>query len=479
MIITISTIIGTIVGIMFGGMVCALIFRSKTSALKTNLDNATRQIEETKAAAQADLMEADSRWEKHISDVKAEAQKHHEEAMAAKEKANADALETLKVHYDQSIKAQQDRFNETMSMIAAESKAATEEMLKARQKEFAETSSTNIRQIVNPLKDSIEKMETAMQQSSKEAVSMNSAMKENLDQMIAQSKAAQATTEELTRAFKHQSKVQGDWGETVLAELLASQGLTEGIQFSTQATIRNEKGEIVKSEEGSIMRPDVILHLDQKREVIIDSKVSLTAFFDYVNATTETDRKQYLKAHVESLQKHVKELSKKDYSSYIQYPKVKMDYVIMFVPHTGALWTALNEQPDLWRKAMEQNVFIADEQSLYAALKIIDMTWKQIRQAQNHEEVYRLASEMVDRVGQFVKKYEEVGAALDKAQKAYDGGKMKLEDHGQSIVLSANKLIKLGAKNGKNQIPEIIDLDEAGSMTMIEEEKAKCQDALQ
>ena len=104
-----------------------------------------------------------------------------------------------------------------------------------------------------------------------------------------------------------------------------------------------------------------------------------------MNAENDADRQRYLKAHIDSLQKHVKELAKKDYSSYIQAPKVKMDYVIMFVPHTSALWTAINEQPDLWRKAMEHNVFIADEQSLHAALKIIDMTWTQIKQAQNHE----------------------------------------------------------------------------------------------
>ena len=209
MTISLTTIIAALVGIVLGAVICALIFRSRTSALKTNLDNATHQLEE-----------ADVRLEQRLAEAKGEAQKHHEEAMAAKDKANTEALETLKAHYNQSIQAQQARFDETMARVAAESKAATEEMLKARQKEFAETSSTNISQIVNPLKESIAKMETAMQQSSKEAVSINSAMKENLDQMILQSKATQSTAEELTRAFKHQSKVQGDWGETVLAELL-------------------------------------------------------------------------------------------------------------------------------------------------------------------------------------------------------------------------------------------------------------------
>lgn len=372
--------------------------------------------------------------------------------LEAKDKANEEAMKAIKEHYNDAVKEQQKRFDMAMSRMVNENKAATEDLLKARQKEFAETSSTNIGQIVNPLKETITKMEEAMKNSTKETLSFSTAMKENIQQMIAQSKSAQLTTEELTRAFKHQSKVQGDWGETALTELLESQGLTEGVHYNAQSTL--------KTDDGNILRPDVILHLDQKREVIIDSKVSLTAFFDYVNAENEVERQQYLKAHIESLQKHVKELAKKDYSSYIQAPKVRMDYVIMFVPHTGALWTALNAQPDLWRKAMEQNVYIADEQSLYAALKIIQMTWTQIKQAQNHEEVYKLANEMVDRVGQFVKKYDEVGNALTKAQKAFDDGKKKLEDKGQSIVLSANKMIKLGAKQSQtNPIPELLDID--------------------
>ncbi len=460
MIINLTTIIIALVGIILGAVITGLIFKSKNSTVKANLESANRLLEETKRQSQTDLQEAKDNYEQRLADMKADELRHYKSALEAKDKANEEAMNTLKAHYEEAVKDQQDRFDATMEQIALQNKAATEEMLKARQKEFVETSSTNIGQIVNPLKETIAKMEEAMQKSSKEAVSINSAMQENLKQMLEQSKATQSTTEELTNAFKHQSKVQGDWGETVLTELLTSQGLTEGVQFDTQATIRDAKGDTIKSEDGNIMRPDVILHLDQKREVIIDSKVSLTAFFDYVNAENEEKRETALKAHVDSLQKHVKELAKKNYSFYIQPPKVKMDYVIMFVPHTGALWTALNAQPDLWRKAMEQNVFIADEQTLYAALKIINMTWTQIKQAQNHEEVFKLANDMVERVGYFMKKYEEVGSALEKAQKAYDCGKAKLEDHGQSIVVPAKKLLKLGAKSNKNPLPTMIDIDE-------------------
>ena len=157
----------------------------------------------------------------------------------------------------------------------------------------------------------------------------------------------------------------------------------------------------------------------------------------------------------------MKELSEKDYSSYVLPPKVRMDYVIMFVPHTGALWTALNAQPDMWRKAMEKGVFIADEQTLFAALRIINMTWTQIRQAENHEEVYRLANEMIDRVGQFVKKFNAIGKALKSAGTAFEDAERKLQPSGQSILLTCAKLQKLGAKQSeKNPLPQIIDLDD-------------------
>jgi DNA recombination protein RmuC len=279
--------------------------------------------------------------------------------------------------------------------------------------------------------------------------------------MMRQSEAAMKSADELNRTFRLGNRVQGDWGETILDELLESQGLKRGIHYDTQPYIRDAAGNIIHTEKGSALRPDVIMHLDQRREVIIDSKVSLTAFMDYSNANTEEERKRLLKAHIDSLKAHVRELSTKDYSAYIQPPKARMDYVIMFVPHSAALWTALNAQPDLWRNAMTQNVFIADEQTLFAALRIINLTWTQIAQAQNHEKVYALANELLERVGQFMKKYQDIGTALERATKAYEDGGRKLAPQGQSILTTCAKLQKLGAKpSDKNPLPQITDIDD-------------------
>ena len=379
------------------------------------------------------------------------------------EQVKADSKNLLAIqerNHEQALKAQQDRFEEMMAKVSAQLKTATDDMLKQRQKEFAESSNTNLGQIVTPLRETIEKMKQTMNESTLKQTELSAAMKENLENMMKHSAEAKQSADELARVFKHKSKVQGNWGERVLEELLDSQGLQCGIHYERECVIRDAAGNVVKTDTGGYLRPDVILHLDDNREIIIDSKVSLTAFMDYVNAETEEARQEALKLHIDSIQKHVKELSKKDYSSYIQAPKLKMDYVIMFMPHTGALWAALNAQPDLWRKAMEMNVFIADEQTLFAALRMIHLTWRQIEQAQNHEKVYSLANEMLDRVGKFMKNYETIGKALEKAQEAYEDGGKKLCDRGQSIITTCNKLERLGAKqSAKNPIPQIEDID--------------------
>ena len=372
------------------------------------------------------------------------------------------ALNAQKSQFDTVLAAQQAKFDETVGKMTAQLKAATEDMLKQRQKEFSDSSKENIGQVVTPLKETIEKMKQALNDTALKQSQINGEMKAGIENMMRQSEAARKSADELANALRHGNKMQGDWGEAVLDELLRSQGLTPGVHYDVQAVLKDASGRTVYNEQGSMLRPDVILHLDESRDVIIDSKVSLSAFVDYVNAETEEDRQRYLKEHVASLNQHVKDLSQKDYSSYVQPPKIRMDYVIMFVPHTGALWTALNIQPDLWRKAMEKNVFIADEQTLFAALRIINMTWTQIAQVRNHEKVFELANEMIDRVGQFMKKYEDIGSALEKAQKAYEEGGRKLQPGGQSIITTCGKLQKLGARNSlRNPVPMIADSEDS------------------
>lgn len=433
--------------------------------LEATKKEASEQLAKTKAEAQQQLETLKKEASEQLEATKKEANEQLAKTKAEAEAQQQKALAEKDAAWNDIMKGQEQRFNETMARMSEQMKNATADMLKDRQKEFADSSNQQLGQIVNPLRETIDKMKQTMADTTLKQTEMSSVLKDNIERSMQQAMAAKKSAEELANALKHGSKVQGDWGEAVLDELLTSQGLVRGIHYDTQAVIRDAQGNTVHTDDGATLRPDVILHLDQRREVIIDSKVSLTAFLDYANADNEADRQRFLKTHIDSLQKHVKELSTKDYSAYVQPPKVRMDYVIMFVPHTGALWTALNAQPDLWRKAMEQNVFIADEQTLFAALRIISLTWTQIRQAENHEQVYRLANEMLDRVGQFMKKYTAIGKALKTATTAYDDAERKLQPSGQSILQTCAKLQKLGAKQSdKNPLPQLIDIDEVAAL---------------
>lgn len=433
--------------------------------LEATKKEASEQLAKTKAEAQQQLETLKKEANEQLETTKKEANDLLAKTKAEAEAQQQKALAEKDAAWNDIMKGQEQRFNETMTRMSEQMKNATADMLKDRQKEFADSSNQQLGQIVNPLRETIDKMKQTMADTTLKQTEMSSVLKDNIERSMQQAMAAKKSAEELANALKHGSKVQGDWGEAVLDELLTSQGLVRGIHYDTQAVIRDAQGNTVHTDDGATLRPDVVLHLDQRREVIIDSKVSLTAFLDYANADNEADRQRFLKTHIDSLQKHVKELSTKDYSAYVQPPKVRMDYVIMFVPHTGALWTALNAQPDLWRKAMEQNVFIADEQTLFAALRIISLTWTQIRQAENHEQVYRLANEMLDRVGQFMKKYTAIGKALKTATTAYDDAERKLQPSGQSILQTCAKLQKLGAKQSdKNPLPQLIDIDEVAAL---------------
>ena len=442
---TFIIIISIMVGALIGALITALVLQNKHGKVAAQVSVLASQLKTEEEKAASLIQEKERNFQRTLD----EKERSFQNALDEKERVHRDALQ-----------AQQRQFDETMAKVSAQMKVATDEMLKQRQKEFADASNQNLGQIVNPLRETIDQMKQVMAENTEKQTKMGGEMKANIENMMRQSEAAMKSADELNRTFRLGNRVQGDWGETILDELLESQGLKRGIHYDTQPYIRDAAGNIIHTESGSTMRPDVILHLDQRREVIIDSKVSLTAFMDYANATTEEERKRLLKAHIDSLKSHVRELSTKDYSAYIKPPKAWMDYVIMFVPHSAALWTALNAQPDLWRNAMSQNVFIADEQTLFAALRIINLTWTQIAQAQNHEKVYALANEMLERVGQFMKKYDAIGQALKRATQAYEEGGNKLAPSGQSILTTCVKLQKLGAKQSdKNPIPQLTDID--------------------
>ena len=443
-------IISFVAGATIAAIVAVLLSRAVIRNHKVQEAKLLEQAERSKQEALEALRKS--------SAEQLEAQKQSSaQQLEAQKKAGEEALALQKKNSEEAIKLIQTQFEESTKALRAQLKDDTSQILKSRQEELEKSSQQNIGQILDPLKKNIEELRKAMDEGSKEQAERNGELKERIANLMQQSDATRRSADELAKALKHGSKVQGDWGETVLNELLDSQGLTEGRHYEVQHVLCDECGHPIKNANGGILRPDVILHLDTKRDLVIDSKVSLSAFIDYMNAENEDSRKEALKRHIESLRKHVDELSKKDYASYINADRQMVDYTIMFVPVSGALWTAMNEDKNLWRDAADKKVYIADEQSLYGALRMVSLTWTQISQAENHRKVYELANEMIERVGIFREKYDNLGNALLKAQKEYEDGKKKLEPGGVSIINTSKKLIELGSKNSSKHPIKLIE----------------------
>ncbi len=435
--------------IFLGGAVGFLIGRAgRAGKSAAALNTLEARIEEQKKTFESSLEAKENAWrsivrntEENAKTALAEKDKTMREAIAREEKAHGEAMALLK-----------DKFEETVARMQEEIKNLTSRMLTERQNEFREISTAGIASILDPLNQTIAGMKRAMDDNSRRQNEFSGVFSANVENLLRQSEAARLSADRLANALRRNTKIQGEWGETILTELLEGQGLTEGRHFDTQAVFSKDAS----------LRPDVVLHLDNERDVIIDAKVSLSDYLSYLNAETEQEREAALRRHIASLENHVKELVRKDYSSLVSPPRTSIGYVIMFVPNTSALLLATNARPDLWRKAMEQNVYIADEQTLYAALKIVRLTWSRIAQNENHKEVYALANEMLDRVGKFMEKYVEIGSKLEAATKAYTQGFDKIKEGGHSIPGTCRKLIRMGAKmdKRKNVPPELLGLDE-------------------
>ena len=411
----------------------------QSHATETMLLN--RQLESQRADATQALQVAKEEAEKRLADYKEEVLKRHNTVVDELKQNYQQLIDEQDRRHRSDTEALEKRFNETIKALREQVENSTNTMLKQRQEEFSDASTKNIDSIVKPLKETIDKMKEEMAKNSNVQTTMSAEIKTNMEHMIRQSIEAQKSAEELTRAFKHESKTQGDWGEVVLSNLLEQQGFTLGKDFEIQAVMRDENGATIKPDEGENLRPDVLLHLDNKRDVIIDSKVSMTAYIDYVNAGDEITKRLYLKEHIASLKKHIDELSAKNYTQYQVNPH--LDFVIMFVPHVPALREATQEEPTLWQEAMQKKVFIADEQTLYAALRIIRITWTHIDQEQNHRRLYELAQEMLERTGNFLKEYDSVGRNIHEALNAFDSSRKKLLPGGRSISTTASQILAL------------------------------------
>lgn len=360
---------------------------------------------------------------------------------------NADKrIEDLDSRHDKAIVAERERYEQALTTMKEQLTNATNEMLKQRQAELQQANSANMKQIVDPLKETIQKMETAIKENKSTQETSTAAIKEKIATLVSTTMKVSDSADRLSNALTAENKIQGNWGEQKIEALLNAIGLEPGVEYDAQEYLRDASGKIIVSDETAHrMQPDIILHLDETRDLIIDSKVSLNAFIDYTNAETEQDKELALSAHLRSVKNHVKELSKKNYAAYVKAPRKSVDFVMMFVPVDAALQLALASDQTLWREAMNQGVFIVGEQNLYAALRAVQVTWTSIKQNANNKAICDTAAELVNRVGDLLERVQNMGDKLQAVNKAY-GAVYEKAKRGQSVLGSAQKLVKLGAK---------------------------------
>ncbi len=431
-----------ILGIAIGAVVLYVVMDKRMDAL--HIASGKKDIE--LAARQEMLNAANSRVQHLEADTKAK----NDELMTlhAEVKAQARELEMIRQQREENEKLMKEQFANVAQSI-----------LEGSASKLKEQNAESLTGITQPLKEAIARMQQAISDTQKESAAHSASFREQMLMMMQQTQQLGEKAEGLTNVLRRDNKVAGNMGEIILGDLLTSQGLTEGIHYEVQARLRDELGRPLKNDDtGREMQPDVILHYPQGQDAIVDSKVSLVAYEKYVNAKTPEEKEHYLQDHIRSVRQHVNELARKDYSKYIQNGRDAVDFVIMFVPFESSLQLALANDPTLWREAFEKKVFVTGEQNLLGILHMIHIAWVQNQQAENQEKVFGLAEQLLDRLGDFVKRYNDLGEKLHKTVEAYDNANNKLITGRQSVAQKGRELVDLGAKENPNRkipMPEV------------------------
>ena len=337
-----------------------------------------------------------------------------------------------------------------------EFKNVANEILDQKSKSLEETSTKNIKTLLDPLnkdlKDFKEKVDKVYSDEARERHSLEGQVKRLVDSSAQVSQQA----ENLTNALKGNVKQQGNWGEMILSSILENSGLTENREYFLQEFIKDKSGEIIKDENGNALQPDVTIHYPDERKVIVDSKVSLVAWERYVSETDPNAQKQALEAHIKSLKAHIDGLSKKNYPKYAK----ELDHVILFVPIEPAFLEAVKEDTGLWKYAYDKKVLIVGPTNLLLVLKIVADIWQIEKQSKNAIEIAEKAGELYDKLLGFVESMEDVGAGLKKANQNYEKAMGQLSTGKGNAIKKAEELKVLGADT-KKQFPErLIDNNE-------------------
>ena len=347
-----------------------------------------------------------------------------------------------------------------LAMIRQQMVATSEEVRKKRQDELGERNSEQVSKIIDPLQKSLKDMQEAFDNSKKQQYEALARLDETIKINMQKSIALGETADRLTRALTGEVKVQGNFGELKLKQLLEDMELKEGEQFDTQETLKDKAGSKAKGDDGKGLIPDFILHFPNNRHVVVDSKMSLTAYEKYMNAEDGSEqKKEWLRQHLMSVRAQVKRLAKKEYTNYLPNGYNRLNFAIMYVPIEGALNLALLNDDTLWREAYDDGVLILGPQTMYMNLRVLEMMWTQVRQLTNQQAMMDAANIVVERVQDFGIRFMDVEASMNETIKRMGKLKITTSESGPSIITAARNLIKAGAKENKKK-KSLAEMDE-------------------
>ena len=369
----------------------------------------------------------------------------YEQQLQLTKEAHERQIATLKQMNEEQVKSQLDLIREQMQ-------TTSEKVLKMRQEELGVQNKEQVSKIIDPLQRSLKDMQEALDKTKEQQTEALARLDETIKINMQKSIAIGETADRLTRALTGEVKVQGNFGELKLKQLLEDLELKEGEQFDTQETLKDKGGKGLKGDDGKGLIPDFILHFPNNRHVVVDSKMSLTDYERYMNAEDGTPEKsEYLKAHIASVRAQVKRLAKKEYTKYLPDGYNRLNFAIMYVPIEGALNLALLNDATLWREAYDEGVMILGPQTMYMNLRVLEMMWTQVRQLSNQQAMMDAANSVIDRVQDFGLRFMDVESSMNDTLKKMTKLKITTADSGPSIITAARNLLKAGAKENKKK----------------------------
>ena len=350
-------------------------------------------------------------------------------------------LEVQQQAQEAMLKAEKEHAAKSLEEMRTAFKALSAE----NSEHFRKASAESVGELLKPIQEKFKEFSEHVKSSDEKNAERSGSMEKMIRILSEQSRSIGDQARALADAITGQSKTQGDFGEMLLVDLLRESGLQEGVNFDVQNVLRDELGHEIKSDDGRVMIPDVIVHYPDGGEVIVDSKVSLKAFVEWNQATLPEDRKKWAREHIRSIRSHVDELRGKDYASYIPEGRRKIDYNLMFIPIENAFRLMQEEEPLLWQQAKNQGVLIVSQMSLAIVLNMILVAWRQFDQQRNIQEVFKTASELMSALENWMGEYAKMGERLEALNKSYGESTRMLKESSQSVVKKVAKLEKLGA----------------------------------